>query len=112
MLSAVGIEPKNGWIAGYPVTPPVITEIEKGVAAAADAGKLGMGKDQALKVVGDLKAKLDLNVSTGAVPKAAAQTVRAGRSIRSSINISIRVGLCITPTGMKPFPRSTGIKSR
>jgi len=75
MLSAVGIEPKNGWIAGYPVTPPVISEIEKGVLAAADAGKLGMGKDQALKVVGDLKAKLGLNVSTGAVPKAAAQTV-------------------------------------
>ena len=39
MLSAVGIEPKNGWIAGYPVTPPIIGEIEKGVAGAADAGK-------------------------------------------------------------------------
>ena len=78
MLSAVGIEPKNGWIAGYPVTPPVINDIEKGVAAAADAGKLGMSKDQALKTVGDLKAKLGLNVSTGAVPQTAAPAVSGG----------------------------------
>ncbi len=37
MLSAVGIEPKNGWIAGYPVTPAVIGEIEKGVGQEAVA---------------------------------------------------------------------------
>ena len=63
MLSEIGIEPKNGWIAGYPVTPLVISEIEKGVAVAADGGKLGMGKAQALKAVGDLKAKLGLSVT-------------------------------------------------
>ncbi len=67
MLSAVGIEPKNGWIAGYPVTPPILGEIEKGVAAAADAGKLGMGKGEALKAVGDLKAQFGLNVTPGAI---------------------------------------------
>lgn len=74
LLSAIGIEPKNGWIAGYPVTPPIIFEIEKGVAAAADAGKLGMGKDQALKAVGDLKVKMGLNVRTGDAPRSSAQT--------------------------------------
>jgi len=68
MLSGVGIEPKNGWIAGYPVTPPVIGEVEKGVAAAADAGKLSMGKEQARKAVGDLKAKLGLSVTSEAPP--------------------------------------------
>ncbi len=74
MLSGMGIEPKNGWIAGYPVTPPMIGEIEKGVAGAADAGKLGMGKDQALKAVGDLKAKLGLSVTTaGVIPQSAPQ---------------------------------------
>jgi hypothetical protein len=75
MLSAVGIEPKNGWIAGYPVTPPVIAEIEKGVAAAADTGKLGMGKDEALRVVGDLKIKMGVNVNSTAPPHSAAQSV-------------------------------------
>ena len=68
MLSGIGIEPKNGWIAGYPVTPPVIGEIEKGVAGAADAGKLSMGKEQAMKAVGDLKAKLGLSVTSEAAP--------------------------------------------
>ena len=66
ILSAIGIEPKNGWIAEYPVTPPVIGEIEKGVARAADDGKLRMGKDQALKAVGDLKANLGLSANLNA----------------------------------------------
>ena len=79
MLSAMGIEPKNGWIAGYPVTPPIIGEIEKGVAGAADAGKLGMGKDQALKAVGDLKAKLGLSVTLGEVAPSATQAAPSGQ---------------------------------
>ena len=72
MLSAVGIEPKNGWIAGYPLTPPIIVEIEKGVAGAADAGKLGMGKDQALRAVADLKNKFGLSITPGSAPAAQA----------------------------------------
>jgi Domain of unknown function (DUF4124) len=82
MLSAVGIEPKNGWIAGYPVTPPILGEIEKGVAAAADTGKLGMGKDQALKEVGNLKTQLGLNVTPGATsPSATAPSARPATTI-------------------------------
>jgi hypothetical protein len=69
MLSSVGIEPKNGWIAGYPVTPPIIGEIEKGVISAAEAGRIRMGKDEALKAVEGLKVKLGLNV----IPDAKAQ---------------------------------------
>lgn len=85
MLSAIGIEPKNGWIAGYPVTPPVIVEIEKGVAGAADAGKLGMGKDQALKTVGDLKAKLGLKVVPGGTAQSASQVAPTGMPARSLV---------------------------
>ncbi len=62
-LSSVGIEPKNGWIAGYPVTPPAMVEIEKSVAMAAENGKLRMGKEEALKAVADLKTKLGLNIN-------------------------------------------------
>jgi len=85
MLSAVGIEPKNGWIAGYPVTPIVIGEIEKGVATAADAGKLGMGKDQALKEVGNLKARLGLSISTGGISQSATQAAPSGGTANNVI---------------------------
>ncbi|MCX5907783.1 MAG: DUF4124 domain-containing protein, partial [Deltaproteobacteria bacterium] len=66
MLSAIGIEPKNGWIADYPVTPDIIGEIEKSVAAAADAKRLAMGKDQAQRAVKDLEASLGLWITPGA----------------------------------------------
>jgi hypothetical protein len=68
MLSAIAIEPRNGWIAEYPVTPDIIGEIDEGVAAAVDAGKLGMGKDQAREEVKDLVARLGLNVTPGPPP--------------------------------------------
>jgi hypothetical protein len=79
MLSALGIEPKNGWIAGYPVTPPIIAEIEKGVAQAADAGKLGLGKNQALRAMGDLKAQLGLNIRQAAGSQSVPQATPRGR---------------------------------
>lgn len=82
MLSAVGIEPKNGWIAGYPVTPPILGEIEKRVATAADAGKLKMGKDEALKAVGNLNAQLGLNVTPGVIsPSATAPSSKPATTI-------------------------------
>jgi hypothetical protein len=73
ILSSAGIEPKNGWIAGYPVTPPIIEEIEKGLISAAEAGKLRMGKDEAQKAFQSLKIKLGLNVTAGANAQPAAQ---------------------------------------
>ncbi len=65
MLSAAGIEPKNGWIAGYPVTPIMIGELQKGVAAAADAGRVGMGREEAIKALGDLQVRLGLSIRPG-----------------------------------------------
>jgi hypothetical protein len=62
MLSAIGIEPKNGWIADYPVTPDIVGEIERSVAASVEARKLEMGKDPAQKALENLLAKLGLNV--------------------------------------------------
>jgi len=74
MLSAIGIEPRNGWISDYPVTPDMIGEIEISVAAAAEAKRLGMGKDQALKAVEDLVGRLGLNFA----PAAANQDATSG----------------------------------
>lgn len=79
ILSSKGIEPQHGWITDYPVTPATIGEIERGVAAAAAAGKLGVGKDQALKAVRAAKENLGLNVAPGtasvSVPPPPRQTI-------------------------------------
>jgi len=75
LLTMAGIVPQKGWIADYPVTPLSIVEIEKGVAAAAAAGKLGMGKDEALKAVGALKGKLGMNVNPWDGPRSAPLTL-------------------------------------
>jgi hypothetical protein len=77
MLSAIGIEPKNGWIAGYPVTPDIVGEIEKSVAASADARTLKMGRDEAQKAVENLSAKLGLNIIS-AYPSSSAQAAPTG----------------------------------
>ena len=63
LLSGLGIEPKNGWITEYPVTPNVLGDIEKGVATASDQGKIALPKEQALKLFGDVKAKLGLQLN-------------------------------------------------
>lgn len=65
LLSGVGIEPKNGWIADYPVTPAVIGDVEQSVAVAAQTAKLGMDKAQALKLTAEVKARLGLDVTPG-----------------------------------------------
>jgi hypothetical protein len=84
-LSSVGIEPKNGWIAGYPVTPPVIGEIEEGVAAAAGTGKLKMGKAEALKALADLKARVGLNITPSAISQPAAPQTIPGGGVGNSV---------------------------
>ncbi|HEY8034352.1 MAG TPA: hypothetical protein VIF37_02040 [Methylobacter sp.] len=65
LLSGLGIEPKNGWISEYPVTPAVLGDIEKETSEASDQGKISLTKDQALKLVDDVKARLGLEVNPG-----------------------------------------------
>lgn len=48
LLVSVGIAPHNGWIADYPVTPDIATELREAVNDAADSGTLTMKKDEAL----------------------------------------------------------------
>lgn len=65
LLSSLGIEPQNGWLAEYPVTPDVLGDVEKGISVASDKGKIKLTKDQVLKLVGDVKAKLGFDVNPG-----------------------------------------------
>jgi len=50
-LASVGIAPKNGWIADYPLTPDIIGELRRAIGLALDSGKLAMKKDEALMAV-------------------------------------------------------------
>lgn len=54
ILVSVGIAPRNGWIADYPVTPDIIGELQNAIGEAADSGKLSMKKDEAIKAFQDL----------------------------------------------------------
>jgi hypothetical protein len=58
-LASVGVLPKNGWIADYPLTPNVIAELENAIGEAADSGKLAMKRDEALNVFRDLLADIE-----------------------------------------------------
>jgi hypothetical protein len=48
VLSSVGIIPKNGWIADYPVTPDIVGELEVGITAAANGGRINLSANAAL----------------------------------------------------------------
>jgi len=54
MLASVGIAPKNGWIADYPLTPDMIGELQKAIGEAADSGKIAMKKEEAMKAFQNL----------------------------------------------------------
>jgi hypothetical protein len=51
MLASVGIAPRNGWIADYPLTPDIIGELRNAIGVALDSGKLAMNKDEAMMAV-------------------------------------------------------------
>jgi hypothetical protein len=62
MLAAIGIAPKNGWIADYPVTPDIIGELQNAISSAVDSDKLGMNREEAVKTFQDLVAEQGLPV--------------------------------------------------
>ncbi len=62
LLSSAGIEPNNGWVASYPVTPDIVAEIQNSVAAAANANRLPMGREEAQGAVGNVLANLGLAI--------------------------------------------------
>jgi len=67
-LAALGISPRNGWIADYPMTPDITIEVREAVAAAASAGRLPMSTEEALALVQSVNAELGLSVYSEAYP--------------------------------------------
>ena len=65
ILTSVGIAPKNGWIANYPMTPIIVGELQNAVVASADENKLPMGRDEALKAFQDVAAEFSIAIVPG-----------------------------------------------
>ena len=61
-LSQVGIIPRNGWIADYPVTPDIVGELQQNVGESAEAGKLSIERAEALKRFDGALAELKLAI--------------------------------------------------
>lgn len=53
-LGEVGITPRNGWIADYPVTPDIIGELQKSIGDAADSKKITLNREEAMKKLDDI----------------------------------------------------------
>ena len=58
-LASVGIAPKKGWIGDYPMMPHIIGELQNAVGEAADSGKIGMNREEAMKVFQDLVTNIE-----------------------------------------------------
>src|SRR5271169_6295509 len=61
-LGKIGIVPRNGWIADYPVTPDIYAELQKAVSDAADSQKLSMSREEALKRLNTVNIQLGVSV--------------------------------------------------
>jgi len=59
LLTSLGIVPKNGWIADYPLTPSIIGELRAAVGEASDSGKIAMNREEAIGAFDDLIASLE-----------------------------------------------------
>jgi len=61
-LASVGIAPRNGWIADYPITPDIAGELETAIIQAADSGRLALSRDEALMAFQGLTAEMGVSV--------------------------------------------------
>ncbi len=75
-LSAVGIAPRNGWVADYPVTPDIAAELQTSVSDAATSGRIPVTKDDSLKAFQDVMIGLNLPVTPG-IPDTSANSASA-----------------------------------
>jgi hypothetical protein len=63
MLGDMGIEPKDGWISDYPLTPDSVEELQNALIRAADKGHLKMNISEAEKVFNNLVLDYGFHIS-------------------------------------------------
>ncbi len=61
-LAEIGILPRNGWIADYPVTPDIVGELQKAVLDATGSGKLSLNKEEVEKRFNETLAEFGLSI--------------------------------------------------
>lgn len=79
-LGTLGIAPRNGWIADYPVTPDIIGELHKSLQDAADSGRLEMDRDQALKILDQVNAEAGMAITPSAIAPSESSNAPTGSS--------------------------------
>ncbi|HEY3423760.1 MAG TPA: hypothetical protein VGL27_03105 [Negativicutes bacterium] len=63
ILSNLNIMPRNGWIADYPVSPDILSEIYKSVNDSAASEKFTMSREVALKKLDKVAKDLGLGIT-------------------------------------------------
>jgi hypothetical protein len=66
ILASAGIAPQSGWISNFPVTPEILTQVHNSVLAAAEGGKIPLGKKEADKHLTALNNELGLGITAAA----------------------------------------------
>ena len=62
-LGNLGITPRNGWIADYPVTPDIIAELQRSIRDGANSGRLPVNMEEALRAFNSLTAESSLPIT-------------------------------------------------
>ena len=62
-LGDVGILPRNGWIADYPVTPDILGELQRSVVDAAGSRKIPLSRGEALNRVNAVNDEFELSAT-------------------------------------------------
>jgi len=75
-LAEIGISPRNGWMADYPITPDIVAELQNAIAAAADSGRLMINRDDALRYLAEVSSGFGLSVlpAQGGYPSSSVQS--------------------------------------
>jgi hypothetical protein len=79
-LGNLGIAPRNGWIADYPVTPDIIGELHKSLRDAADSDRIDMDGDQAVKILEQVNAEAGVAIMPSTIAPSGSSNTPRGSS--------------------------------